>query len=336
MHHLGGGTVTERSRLPAPTPAPPWSQVIATTVRLWWRRRFARFTAGDRRTLPRIAVLVLVLALAAATGTAIHLAESGQSVRLDGRTQSTGRGSDPAAVKAAAVSRQQAAAWVAAQVGHSVIVACDPAMCAALQQAGFPAADVSAIGPSTADPLGSGVVVSTMAVRDELGSRLTSVYAPVVLAAFGAGQDLVQVLAVAPDGAAAYRAAEQSDAGLRMAAGRQLLGNRNLHASAAASTELTAGQVDSRLLITLAALAHSYPVNVLWFSDSGPGASTEVPLRAMAIRSTSSRYLQSVLTFLHAQQAPYLALTYVSTSGSTSIVHVQFTAPSPPGLLTKI
>jgi hypothetical protein len=296
MHHLGGGTVTERSRLPAPTPAPPWSQVIATTVRLWWRRRFARFTAGDRRTLPRIAVLVLVLALAAATGTAIHLAESGQSVRLDGRTQSTGRGSDPAAVKAAAVSRQQAAAWVAAQVGHSVIVACDPAMCAALQQAGFPAADVSAIGPSTADPLGSGVVVSTMAVRDELGSRLTSVYAPVVLAAFGAGQDLVQVLAVAPDGAAAYRAAEQSDAGL----------------------------------------AHSYPVNVLWFSDSGPGASTEVPLRAMAIRSTSSRYLQSVLTFLHAQQAPYLALTYVSTSGSTSIVHVQFTAPSPPGLLTKI
>jgi hypothetical protein len=287
---------------------------------------------GGRLTIPRLLASVVAVALLVGIGTEFYLASNGQSVSLDGRTSSA-RG--PGAVKSAAAIRQRAAVWVAAQVGRSVIVACDPAMCAALQQAGFPAANISAVGPSSTDPLGSGIVVSTMAMREALGSRLTSVYAPFVLAAFGTGQDLVQILASAPDGAAAYRSAEQSDVQLRTAAGRQLLGNHNLHASAAASTELTAGQVDSRLLITLAALTHSFPVNVLWFSDSGPGASTEVPLRAMAIRSTSSRYLQSVLTFLHAQQAPYLALTYVSKSGSTSVVHVQFTAPSPPGLLTK-
>ncbi len=326
--------MSEGNRGPAPAPAPPWSQVISTTIRLWWQRHFrsVRPRLGGRLTIPRLLALGVAVALLVGIGTEFYLASEGQPVSLDGRTSST-RG--PGAVKAAAVSRQQAAGWIAAQAGHSVIVACDPAMCAALQQAGFPAADVSTIGPGTADPLGSGIVVSTMAVRDELGSRLTSVYAPVVIASFGTGEDLVQVLAAAPDGAAAYRAAEQSDAELRAAAGRQLLGNHNLHSSAVASAELTAGQVDSRLLITLAALAHSYPVNVLWFSDSGPGASAGVPLRAMAIRSTSSRYLRSVLTFLHAQQAPYLALTYVTKSGSTSIVHVQFTAPSPPGLLTK-
>jgi hypothetical protein len=320
--------------MPAPAPAPPWSQVIATTARLWWQRRFGVPAAGRRRTLSRVVVSALVVALVAAIGTAIYLAEASQSVRLDGRTQSA-RGPGAAAVREAAASRKSAAAWIAAQVGHSVIVACDPAMCAALQQAGFPAADVSAIGPGTADPMGSGIVVSTMAVRDQLGSRLTSVYAPVVLASFGKGQDLVQVLATAPDGAAAYRAAEQSDVQLRQAAGRQLLRNHNIRASGAAAADLAAGQVDARLLITLAALAHSYQVGVLWFSDSGPSASPEVPLRAMAIRSTSARYLRSVLTFLHAQQAPYLALTYLTRSGTSTIVHVQFAAPSPPGLLTK-
>jgi hypothetical protein len=274
----------------------------------------------------------LVIALVAAIGTAIYLAEASPSVRLDGRTQSA---SAPGAVRAAAASRKSAASWIAAQVGHSVIVACDPAMCAALQQAGFPAADVSTIGASSADPMGSGIVVSTMAVRDQLGSRLTSVYAPIVLASFGKGQDLVQVLATAPDGAAAYRAAEQSDVQLRQAAGRQLLRNHNIRASGSAAAALAAGQVDSRLLITLAALAHGYQVGVLWFSDAGPAASPEVPLRAMAIRSANSRYLRSVLSFLHAQQAPYLAHTYITRSGSSTIVHVQFTAPSPPGLLTK-
>ena len=223
---------------------------------------------------------------------------------------------------------------MADQVGRSVIVACDPLMCTALQRHGFPAANLTPVVPGTGDPLGSGVVVSTQAVRDALGSRLTTVYAPLVIASFGAGQSLVQVLATAPDGAAAYQAAEQADLQARRLAGRQLLRNKNLYLSKAAAADLASGQVDARLLITLAALARQ-PVSVLSFGGAGPGAAASVPLLAMDIRSTGPRYLQGLLAFLAGQRAPLLAAASVSHAGKITIVHVKFTAPSPTGLLAK-
>ena len=215
-----------------------------------------------------------------------------------------------------------------------MIVACDPLMCKALQQHGFPAADLTPVGPGASDPLGSGIVVSTAAVRNALEWRLTSAYAPLVLANFGTRQDLVQVLATAPDGAAAYQAAAQADLQARLQAGRELLVNRNLHLSQSAAADLTAGDVDSRLLITLGALVHD-PVSVVGFGDSGPGAAFGVPLRSMEIQSTGPRYLQGLLAFLAAQRAPLLAATSVSHAGRSTIVHVEFTAPSPTGLVAK-
>ena len=44
------------------------------------------------------------------------------------------------ALSAAAAVRRQAATWVARQVAADAIVACDPAMCSALQGQGIPAA----------------------------------------------------------------------------------------------------------------------------------------------------------------------------------------------------
>src|SRR5215472_4037063 len=220
--------MTGRGRMPAP--APPWRVVIATTVRLWWQRR----NASWRRTQAlRLIVSLLVIALVAVSATAIPLAQKQATA-----TQHANRGAerragparsvqDTAALAAAAATRQRAAAWIAAQVGRSVIIACDPAMCTALQQHGVPAANLTPVGPGSGDPLGSGIVVSTMAVRNALGERLTSVYAPVIIATFGTGQSLVQVLATAPDGAAAFAVAEQADLTARRAAGRQLLRNQN-------------------------------------------------------------------------------------------------------------
>lgn len=324
-----------------PAPAPPWHVVIATTLRLWWQRHTKPGDAGWRRTQAlRVIVSLLVIALIAVSATAIHLAQTRASATLRAsRTAEHGAArvrpvQDTAALAAAAATRQQAATWMAAQVGRSVIVGCDPAMCTALQQHGFPAADLTPVGPGSGDPLGSGIVVSTMAVRNALGERLTSVYAPAVIASFGTGQSLVQVLVTAPDGAAAYVAAEQADRSTRLAAGRQLLRNRNVHLSALAARQLAAGQVDSRLLITLAALAR-HRVRITSFSDAGPGAGTDVPLRAMAIRSTGPRYLQSLLAFLRAQRAPLLAHTSVSHAGKTTTLHIEFSAPSPTGLVIK-
>ena len=60
--------------------------------------------------------------------------------------------------------------------------------------------DLLALGPSTATPLGSQVVVATAAIRNQFGSRLTSVYAPAVLASFGSGKARIDVRVIAPTG----------------------------------------------------------------------------------------------------------------------------------------
>jgi hypothetical protein len=121
-------------------------------------------------------------------------------------------------ITAAQAARQHAAAWVASQVSADAVVACDPTMCAALQAAGVPASRVLMLTPGSADPLGSGLVVATPAVRALFGARLASVYAPVTPAAFGSGAARIDIQMVAPDGAAAYRAQLAADLRARRAA----------------------------------------------------------------------------------------------------------------------
>ncbi len=128
---------------------------------------------------------------------------------------------DPLAGRSAAV-RGQAAAWVARQVSRDAIVACDPAMCAALQAHGIAPGNLLVLRPSSADPLGSDVVIATPAVRSQFGRRLASVYAPVVIASFGTGALRIDVRAMAPDGAAAYRAALAADLAARRGAGQRV------------------------------------------------------------------------------------------------------------------
>jgi hypothetical protein len=314
-----------------PVSAPSWATVIATTIRLWWQRRFGRSRPG-RAAGKRAGLVALLLALLAVSATAAGFALS-QPSTTSGRP-APADGSPAAGLTAASASRQQAAAWVASQVGHDVIVACDPLMCGALQQHGFPAACLAPIELGAGDPLGSGIVVSTAAVRSQLGPRLTSVYAPQVIASFGTGQSLVQVLVTAPGGAAAYKASEIADIGARKAGGADLLRNGNINVSRAAISELTAGQVDTRLLITLAALAHRYPLDIRGFSDAGPGSAPGTPLRSVAVSTASAADLSGMLGFLRAQQAPLLAQTAESHAGQTTVLQIQFTAPSPLGLLS--
>ena len=134
-------------------------------------------------------------------------------------------------------------------------MSCDPVMCLALRDGGFPASSLMPLGSAAADPLGSSVIVETAALRNQFGPRLASVYAPVVIASFGSGAARVDVRAYAAGSASDYRAALAADAAARRAAGRRLLGSPHIAAAAAARRELAAGRVDSRLLITLATLA---------------------------------------------------------------------------------
>jgi hypothetical protein len=288
---------------------------------------------GRRRRVVRLSVaaafaaMSIVLAVGAAQDfSAPHLAAS------DVATQTA---SGVPVTQAAAV-RNHAAAWVAGQVSGGAIIACDPAMCSALVRSGIPAGNLLVLAPGAADPLGSSVVLATAAVRSMFGSRLNSVYAPEVLASFGAGPARIEVRVVAPDGAAAYRTALAGDLQARQAAGSQLLVDSRITVTPSARAQLAAGQVDTRLLITLATLAASQPVQIKAFSDAGPGASPGMPLRAVEL-ITSRASAPNVLAFFRAQRPPYLSaqagLTEAADGGS--VLTVEFAAPGPLGLLQE-
>jgi hypothetical protein len=227
----------------------------------------------------------------------------------------------------------QAAAWVAGQVSGGAVLACDPAMCAALAQHGVPAGDLLVLGPGADDPLGSAVVVETAAVRNIFGARLASVYAPEVLASFGTGAARIDVRIVAPDGTAAYRRALAADVRARRAAGAQLLRAPRITVTPSARSALAAGQVDARLLITLAALAASEPVRIDGFGGRGPGQSPGLALRTAEITAPAAT-ARRTLTFVRAQRSPYLAIRADLTPGPDGyVLTIEFGAPAPLGML---
>ena len=308
--------------------------MLATTIRLRARQRFWPATAGWR------VISALILAAVLFCGGAVTVALGRGTIAGKG---AAGGGQPPgdAAIAAAAAARTAAAAWMARQVAPAAIVACDPQMCAVLQGKGIPAGRLLVLGAGNAGPLGSDVIVSTAAVREEFGSRLTSVYAPVALATFGSGSTEVAVRVVAADGSAAYRRSLHADATARRAAGALLLRNPHVRVSPAGRPELAAGQVDARLLSAIGALASLYHVDVTGFGAPAAGASPGVPLRsadispAPADRGRDAATLNSVTRFLLAQQAlfrPADVTTMRLASGQT-VLHIEFAAPSPLGLL---
>ncbi len=132
--------------------------------------------------------------------------------------------------------------------------------------------------------LRSAVVVATSAIRQEVGGALTSVYAPDVIARFGTGAGQIDIRTVAQDGAAKYRQQLSADQRERRESGSELLTSTRIVIAPVARVQLTSGQVDSRVLVTIAALAGQRPVKILAFGDSGPGAATgPSPLRSVDV-----------------------------------------------------
>ena len=329
---------TEASPGQRPPAEPSWGTVLATTVRLWLRRRLGWM----RRSRPgRPRRLVVIVAGLVAAG----LLAGAAAVALSGRGgQGTGPpGAAAQALAAAAAARQSAAAWVAGQASPDAIVACDPAMCTALQAHGVPAGRLLTLTPGRSDPLGSDLVVATAAVRGRFAARLAGVYAPVTLASFGSGPARIEVRAVAPDGAAAYRAALATDARARASAGARLLRNRSVHVSAAARPALAGGEVDPRLLAVLATLAGLHPLDVTGFGRPSPGAGAGVPLRSADIAGAAPPgpgapvSLPGLMAILRAQRPPYRpsSLAIVRTGPAGPVLRIGYPVPSPLGLLAS-
>jgi hypothetical protein len=320
--------------LPAANPAPLWGTVLANTIRMWARRRFWPATARWR------VIAALILAAVLFGGGAVTVTLIRGTIAGKGAAHS-GQAPGDAAIAATASARTAAAAWMVRQVDPAAIIACDPQMCGVLQSNGIPAGRLLVLGAGIAGPLGSDVIVSTAAVREEFGSRLTSVYAPVALATFGSGSAQVAVRVVAADGSAAYLRSLHADAAARRAAGALLPRNPHLRVSPADRRELAAGQVDARLLSVIGALATPYHVDITGFGAPAAGASPGVPLRSADIWPApagpggGAAALESVKRFLLAQEAPFrpAVVTTVRLASGQTVLRIEFTAPSPLGLL---
>jgi hypothetical protein len=105
--------------------------------------------------------------------------------------------------------------------------------------------------------------------------------------------------------------------------------------------ELAARQVDTRLLSAIGALATPYHLDITGFGAPAAGASPGVPLRSADISLTLPRRgrdaatVNSVKRFLLAQRAPFRPadVTTVRLASGQAVLHVEFTEPSPLGLL---
>jgi len=364
-HHGESGPAGQRDPVPETRPPaqsqrgpalsrqePSWPTVIATTIRLWWERRGRRWRWAGAAAL---AVVVVV-----AAGLAVALSRPGRTApsqdRAGGREAPSqvraGSGKAPSQHRAgggvnpvltAQAARSAAAAWIDEQVSRGTIVSCDPVMCSALVAHGFPAPNLVSLRPSALDPLASEMIAATAVLRSQFGSRLTSVYAPITVASFGAGSARVDVRVVAPDGSPAYLRQFHADLAARKAYGAQMLHNSKIVVAPPARHQLATGMVDSRLLATISTAAHrGNRLRIVSFGIAAPGATSGVPVRSAVIASTvsgakaSSAVLDQLRRFWLGQQAPYLPAStqIVPDASGQRALRIQFAAPSQLGLLS--
>jgi hypothetical protein len=355
---------------------PSWGRVIINTIKLWvlWRLRLivlgsARAAGKQTRGGPlprrprrrrqgtvwrwRLAAIVAAMAIGAAAALAITgmtspaarvLPSGDNSAGAPAGRPGTASGNAPVGSVAgrgpAATVRSVAAAWIAAQLSAATIIACDPAMCAALQAAGVNAGQLMPVPAGTADPGDAEILVTP-----PMAGRLAGRYGLALIASFGSGATSIEVRATEPGGAAAYAAALRADLAARKSAGSELLRNWRIAFTAQDARQLRAGQVDSRLLATLAALTAKYPIRVDAFGDAAPGVTAPgaaLPLRGVTITITGGQNrtvsLAAALALVRSQSAPYqpahAAIVY--PAATQAALNVEFAAPSPLGLLTAV
>jgi hypothetical protein len=291
------------------------------------------------RWITGLSVLALILLIVAAGGLTLALSRHSASAAGAARRPDIG-GRQSLAAEAAA--RAKAVTWVSQQVSRGDMVGCDAVLCSALAAHRFPAGNLLVLGATAIDPFGSAVVIASGDIRSQFGSKLGTDYAPLVLASFGTGNARIDIRQVASQGLAVFRAALSADLLARRASGAEMLGNKKITVSAGASRQLTAGQVDTRLLIAITTLAGQNPVHVVGFGNSAPGASAAAPLRFADLAETDraahigkSAYLRSMLSLLAAQDPLYrpASAAPVRLASGQAVLRIEFTAPSPPGLL---
>ncbi len=295
----------------------------------------------------RLLLIALVLALLTAgsivEGPRLFGGGADDQPGQQGRRQAAPVGPSPAEREAAA-ARDDAARWIRHWVAANAIVACDDVMCQALLAHGLAPERLMQLSPSATDPLGADVVVSTLTLRTQFHGRLAPVYAPAVLASFGTGDAEVDVRVVG--NGVDYPRALRADVAARKRAGTLLLQNPAISAKGLAARELADGDVDSRLLANLAAMARwACPVTVLSFGGRGPRSTPGMPLLSADIaplmtgpgmhmtagsaQAEMTVDVRRIERFLNTQITPLRPASFAPARGAKGqmAVQVDFSAP---------
>jgi hypothetical protein len=287
---------------------------------------------------------VIVLALAVIAAAALGFAELSRIAAPAGQAPSAGnsplgsadRAGSPGTSSLATAAAAQAVSWIISQVSGGAIIACDPAMCAALQARGVNASRLLPMQPGSDNPLDAGVVVTSSPTSRQLADE----YAPAVIASFGSGATRVDVRATEPGGAAAYQSALRADLAARESAGAQLLRNWRIQFTRQDAAQLRAGEVDSRLLATLAALSSQYSFRVTAFGDASPGVQALYREVTVTIGGSgdATAELAAALALVNAQDPPYQPAhaVIIHPAVGQAALNIEFAAPSPLGLLTTV
>jgi hypothetical protein len=324
---------------------PSWGRVLATTIELWLVRHLRAvglLHAAGEQTPNRLAWrprhwrrAALILALAITAVAVLISTGVFTETTLPAARTSSPDGTGTHGMTSRAVAQTEAAAWIADQVSSAAIVGCYPAMCAILQAHGVTAGRLLPLGPGSAGPPGADVIVTSASTVSQFAAENS----PAMIASFGSGGSRIEVQVIARDGAAAYESALRADLAARKSAGPQLLRNSRIRFSPREATQLRLGEVDSRLLATLAALSTQYRLHVTAFDDASPGAPTL--FREVTIASsggTGGAELGAVLTAVNGQHPPYLPdrAAIIRSASGLATLRIEFAAPSPLGLLTTI
>jgi hypothetical protein len=292
-----------------------------------------RGTGGTRWRWRRTALVTVIVLAAGAGGLTFALSPRSASERPSGRHAGTSQG-----LATEAAMRAQATTWILHQVSRAALVSCDSAVCADLANSGFPSANLLPLGPMSNDPLGSNLVVATADVRAQFGSRLTSVYAPAIIASFGSGRARIDIRLVFPGGAESYLAAQSSALHAREAVDTQLLTNSNITLSATARAQLLGGEVDPRLPPLIVLMAAGHPVSIADFLSQSPGGGPASLLRwadfetaVPAAHLTPSAYASWMRAFIGAQRAEYRPAWshQVTLPNGQAVLRIGYGAPSP-------
>jgi hypothetical protein len=130
-----------------------------------------------------------------------------------------------------------------------------------------------------------------------------------------------------------------------VAAGKQLMASKRVELTSAAKAELTAGGVDSRVIIALAAIAEKHLVSVADFPNDPAGTAAGAAARSAVVDAMDGKPLAAgsaavadVTNFFNGQVAPYrpmsLELIDAQPGASAPDLVMSFDAPGPLGLIT--